>query len=96
MDRLVKHGGKAGGSSLVITKDDKEWVELQFGEDVVLDGEKLKSIVGEFRELLGSASVSNLRSEKLHFPTGQALMDYAKEVQSAPSEGEVIQPTLEK
>ena len=91
IDRVIKYGAKVSGNSVVITKDDKQWAELQFGEDVVLEGEKLKALVGEYRELIGSATISSLRVEKVHFPSGQALMDYAKEEQTAPVEGEVIQ-----
>lgn len=96
IERVAKHGGHVSGNSVVITKNDKQWVELQFGEDVVLDGEKLKTIVGEFRDLLGNATVSSLRSEKVHFPTGQSLMDYSKEEEAAPADGEVVQPITEK
>lgn len=94
IDRLEKYEGAVSGNSILLAKEneDKQWVELQFGEEVLLDGEKLKCIVSQFRDLIGNAVISSLRLEKVHFPTGQALMDYAKEEQVSPAEGEVSQP----
>lgn len=96
IDRLAKHGGQASGCSVVITRDDRQWVELQFGEDVLLGGGRLKGIIGDFRDLLTNASISSLRVEKLHFPNGAELMDFVREEESAPTEGEIVQAAGDK
>jgi hypothetical protein len=90
VSHLKKHGAKVAGTAVTITQDDKRWVEINFGEDVVLDPETLEGIVNQFRALLESGTAS-IRTDKLQFESGAGLLNYANEVKSSLTPSEVIQ-----
>jgi len=90
ISRIKKYGAEVAGSSVMVNQDDKKWIEINFGEDVVLSADKLESIINEFRVMLENATVT-IKAEKLQFKDGQKLMDYSGEVQTNPNQDEVTQ-----
>ena len=90
ISRLKKYEAEVSGSSVMVNQDDRKWIEINFGEDVVLSPEKLEAVVNEFRDMLENATVT-IKAEKLQFKDGQKLMDYSGEVQMNPTQDEVAQ-----
>jgi len=66
------------------------WLELNFGNDVVLEGEKIERIVNELRSLLIEGQVA-LEAEAIHFSVGQDLLDWVREVKTEIKPEEVKQ-----
>jgi hypothetical protein len=87
---IKKHGAKVTGTAVTITQDDKRWVEINFGEEVVLEPAMLEGIVNQFRALLESGTAS-IRTDKLQFESAASLLNYANEVKSSLTPSEVIQ-----
>ncbi len=90
ISRLKKYDAEVAGSSVMLNQNDKKWVEVNFGEEVVLSPDKTEAVIGEFRDMLENATVT-IKAEAILFKTGQALVDYANEVQVTLQQDEVVQ-----
>ena len=68
----------------------KNWLELNFDNKLVLDGEKLEGAVNHLREILTEGQVA-VEAEGIHFASGQRLLDWVKEVKTEIKPEEVKQ-----
>lgn len=85
---LKKHQASLPGPQIKIVG--KNWLELNFDNKLVLDGETLESAVNHLREVLTEGQVA-VEAEVIHFATGQRLLDWVKEVKTEIKPEEVKQ-----
>jgi hypothetical protein len=90
ISQIKKYEADVADCKVYLNQTDKKWIEINFGEDVVLSPEKLEAVVNEFRDMLENATIT-IEARKLQFKNGQALMDYSSEVQMNPNQDEIIQ-----
>lgn len=76
---LKKHQAAVPGPQIKIVG--KNWIEANFDNKLILDGEKIEALVNHLRGLLteGQAAVE---SEAIHFLTGQNLLDWVREART--------------
>ena len=85
---LKKHEASLPGPQIKIVG--KNWLELNFDNKLVLNGEKLEATVNPLREILTDGQVA-VESEAIHFATGQRLLDWVKDVKTEIKSEEVKQ-----
>ena len=85
---LKKHQASLPGPQVKIVG--KNWLELNFDTKLVLDGEKLETVVNHLREILTEGQVA-IETEAIHFATVQGLQDWVKEVKTEIKADEVSQ-----
>jgi len=75
--RLTKYGVEAAVTRIAVL--DAKWVELSLADDIVMDADRLKATVEHLRSLVDAGEV-NVDAAALRFPTGQALLDYVRDL----------------
>jgi hypothetical protein len=88
LERMKKY--EAAASGLTVTVGDREWVELNVSDRKQLKAEALDSAIDVLRALQGDGQVQ-LKALRLHFPRGQALMDWAADVKATIDPNQVTQ-----
>ena len=90
--RLKKHAATASGLSLTISGEggDRGWAELEFHEAMRLTPEQIETCLDAMRQVQTSGQVQ-LRAAQIHFPQGQALLDWVEEVKTTLKAGEFKQ-----
>lgn len=68
----------------------KNWLELTFDEKLLLDCDKLEGVISNLRGLLSEGQVA-IETTAIHFPTGQALLDWVRDARTEIKPEEVKQ-----
>lgn len=79
LNRLKKHGGRAGGLRLAIV--DGSWIDLSLSDDLDMDGEALERAVEFLRGVVNDGEVG-VDAKYLRFESGQRFLDYIAEVKA--------------
>jgi hypothetical protein len=87
---LRKHRGRLSSVRMMVSQDNAKWVEVNFGDQVMMEPDALENIVNTLRSVLDTSAVS-IWADKLHFQTGQGLIDFASEAKMGLEADEVIQ-----
>lgn len=88
LEMLKKHGGAIPCQRIAIVG--KSWLELTFDEKLLLDAEKLEGVTNHLRGLLSEGQVA-IETAAIHFPTGQTLLDWVRDVKTEIKPEEVKQ-----
>ncbi len=88
LDRLKRHEASASGLRISVTGD--RWAELTLHEKIQLAPLTLYEAVEAVRKLPEGGQVG-IEAGLIHFPTGQALLDWVNEVKTELKPGEVTQ-----
>ena len=76
LERIRKHGNKAAVTRIAVLNG--KWVDLNLADDLNLDADQIQATVEHLRSLLAEGEV-NIEASALWFPTGQQLLDYARD-----------------
>ncbi len=87
---LKKHEAALSGARVYVTLDDDRWVEANFGDQIELDPARLEQVMDTLRSFLESGVVT-LSASRLHFETGQGLLDFAAQAKLSIKPDEVVQ-----
>ena len=83
--RLKKHGGLASGLRLNVQAAAGAglgaWSELNFSDDIALDGERIEQAVEKLREFVPDGEVS-VEAKRIRYETGQAFLDHIAEIRA--------------
>ena len=88
LEMLKKHHGMIPCQRIAILG--KNWLDLTFDEKLIFDAEKLEGIINHLRGLLSEGQVA-IETAVIHFPTGQALLDWVRDVKTEIKPEEVTQ-----
>ena len=92
---LKRFGGEIGGAqiNLSMLNSTEDWISLSFGQNVLRTAEFLEAKAEELASNLGRQPQPDLdlNVSRIKFPTGQKLIEAAKELGEVPKPGEVIQ-----
>jgi len=88
LERLKRHDAGVSGLRLSVVGD--RWAELNLDSQIELSALDLHPVVEMVRKLPGSGQLA-LEVEVVHFKSGQALLDWVKEVKTELTAGEVVQ-----
>jgi hypothetical protein len=89
---LNNYLAKASGMTLTISGEfgDKDWVELTMYEHKIVGSELIEECLEMLRKLQGTGQVQ-LVAERIHFETGQDLLDLIEDLRTELQPGEVKQ-----
>ena len=80
--RLKKHDGVAGGLRIgVQAEGGGTWSELNFSEDLALDGDAIERAVEALREIVADGEVS-IEAGRIRYATGQRFLDHVAETRA--------------
>ena len=83
--RLKKHGGTASGLRLNVQAAGgaglATWGELNFSDDIALDGELIEQAVEKLREFVADGEVS-IEARRVLYETGQRFLDHVAEIKA--------------
>ena len=83
--RLKKHGGTASGLRLNVQAARgaglATWGELNFSDDIALDGELIEQAVERLREFVADGEVS-IEARRILYETGQRFLDHVAEIKA--------------
>jgi len=88
LEMLKKHKASVPCDRIAIVG--KNWLELTFDGKLILSGEQAEEAVGHLRALLSEGQVA-IGTPAIHFPTGQALLDWVKDAKTEIKAEEVKQ-----
>jgi len=77
IERLAKHAVEAEVTRIAVLNS--QWVDLSLADDMAMDADRLKATVEQLRSLVEAGEV-NGEAAALRFPTGQALLDYVRDL----------------
>ena len=80
--RLKKHEGVASGLRINVQADGSgTWSELNFSEDLALDGARIEQTVEWLRALVADGEVS-VEARRIRYGTGQRFLDHVAEIRA--------------
>lgn len=88
LERLKRHDASVSG--LRVSVVGVRWAELNLDSKIELSALDLHPVVEMVRKIPGSGQLA-LEAEVIHFKTGQALLDWVKDVKTELMTGEVVQ-----
>ena len=77
IDRLKKYQASAAVQRIAVL--DGRWADLNLADGMSLNPDQIQSTVEQLRALVGDGEV-NIEASALVFPTGQLLLDYARDI----------------
>ena len=77
--RLKKYARAASGLRIEVQAGDDQWSELCLADRFELSGDRVEQSVEHLREIVTGSAIVEIRAKRIHFDTGQQLLNYMTE-----------------